>query len=148
MAGRGEGHFSRTLYGTAGSLGIPGDRSGHPLRLVQRINGKDVEVPQDELLKLVPDFKLEPTTAALFGGDRLTSYSMPWTDIDAGLLAIEHDDFVSAILEDHQPEVSGEGGLRDLALMFGFLESERAGRIVHVEELISGAVSAYQNELD
>ena len=148
MAGRGEGHFSRMIYGTAGSLSIPGDRSGRPLHLVQRVNGKDVEVPADEVLKLVPDFKLEPTTAALFGGDRLASYDLPWTDIDAGLLAIEHDDFVSAILENRQPEVSGEGGLRDLALMFGFIESEMAGRILNVEELMSGAVSAYQAELE
>lgn len=148
MAGRGIGHFSRIIYGTGGSLSIPGDRTGHPLQLVQRVNGKDIAVPDDELLRLVPEFHVDATTAALFGGERLASYNLPWYDIDAGLLAIEHDDFASAILESRQPEVSGEAGLRDLAVMYGFLESERVGRIVHIDELISGAVSAYQNELE
>ena len=148
MAGRGAGHFSRVIYGTRGTLSTPGDRTGKPLQLVQRRDGQDVTVPAEELLALVPDFKLEPTTAALFGGERLTSYELPWTEIDAGLLAVEHDDFVSAILDDRQPEVSGEGGLRDLAVMYGLLESERLGRIVHVEELISGAVSGYQDAIE
>jgi predicted dehydrogenase len=148
MAGRGTGHYQRVIYGMGGSLNVPGDRTGHPLHLTQRRDGKDVAVPVEELLALVPDFALEPTTAALFGGERLTSYSLPWTDIDAGLLAVEHDDFVSAILDDRPPEVSGEDGLRDLALVYGFLESERLGRVVHIDEPLSGAVSSYQDELE
>ncbi len=148
MAGRGAGHFSRMIHGTGGTLSIPGDRTGRPLQLVQRRGGDDVPIAPEDLLALVPDFRLDPTTAALFGGDRLTSYDLPWADIDAGLLAIEHDDFVSAILEHRAPEVSGEGGLRDLALMYGLLESERLGRITHIEELIIGAVSSYQDELE
>ena len=148
LAGRGAGHFNRIIYGTGGSLAIPGDRSGHALQLTQRVNGKDVAVPTEELLALVPDFALEPTTAALFGGERLTTYNLPWTDIDAGLLAIEHDDLVSAVLDQRAPEVSGEDGLRSLALVYGFFESERLGRIVHVDELLSGSVSAYQDELE
>lgn len=148
MAGRGTGHFSRVIYGTGGSLQIPGDRTGQALQLTQRINGKDVAVPAEELLGLVPNFALEPTTAALFGGERLTTYTLPWSDIDAGLLAIEHDDMASAILDDRAPEVTGENGLRDLALAYGFIESERLGRIVHTDELLNGTVSAYQDELE
>jgi predicted dehydrogenase len=148
MAGRGAGHFSRIIYGTGGSLQIPGDRTGQALQLTQRINGKDVSVPTEELLALVPDFILEPTTAALFGGECLTTYTLPWADIDAGLLAIEHDDMTSAILDDRAPEVTGVDGLRDLALAYGFIESERLGRIVRTEELLDGTVSAYQDELE
>ena len=147
MAGRGEGHFTRTIYGTGGSLGIPSDRSGKPLNLVQRKDGKDVPVAADDVLGLVPDFKLDDTTAALFGGSRLASYQLDWTDIDAGLIAIEYDDLVSAILENREPEVNGEDGLRSLALMYGFLESERTGRMLSADELISGNVAAYQDEL-
>jgi predicted dehydrogenase len=148
MAGRGAGHFSRVIYGTGGSLAIPPDRTGQPLQLTQRRNGKDTSIPREDVLSLVPGFALDPATAALFGGERLTAYSMPWADIDAGLLAIEHDDFTSAILDDRPPEVSGTDGLRSLALAYGFLESERLGRIVHIDELLSGAVSAYQDELE
>ena len=148
MAGRGTGHFSRVIYGTGGSLTIPGDRTGHSLQLTLRRDGKDVPIPVEELLALVPDFTLDPATAALFGGERLTSYTLPWTDIDAGLLAIEHDDFASAILNDRPPEVRGEEGLRALAMAYGFLESERLGRTVRMDELLNGKVSAYQDELE
>ena len=148
MAGRGEGHFSRMIYGTGGSLSLPPDRSGQPLRCVQRVNGKDVPVPEEALLALVPDFKLDDTTAALFGGPRLSSYQMDWTDIDASLIAIEYDDLANAILNDCEPEVNGEQGNRSLALMYGFLESQRLGRMVSADELTSGRVSAYQDELE
>lgn len=145
MAGRGEGHFMRALYGTAGSLGIPGDRVGQPLRLVRRIDGKDVPVEPADALALVPDFKLDPTTAALFGGERLASYTLPWADIDANLIAIEYDDFALAITHDREPEVNGEDGLRSLALIYGFIETDRTGRVASARELMDGAVSAYQD---
>ena len=148
MAGRGQGHFTRAIYGTGGSLILPPDRSGQPVQLVQRIDGRDVAVPQSELLALVPGFALDDTTAALFGGARLTSYEMAWADIDANLIAIEYDDFAAAILHDHEPEVNGEMGLRSLALMYGFIESQRAGRVLSAEDLVSGAVAGYQDELE
>jgi predicted dehydrogenase len=77
---------------------------------------------------------LHATTAALFGQERLASYDFPWTDIDANLVAIELDDFARAISTGDSPEVSGEMGLRSLAIAYGILESERAGRILAVEE--------------
>ena len=148
MAGRGEGHFSRMIFGTAGSLSLPPDRSGQPVNCVQRVNGQDVPVPKEALLALVPSFKLDDTTAALFGGSRLSSYQMDWADIDASLIAIEYDDLANAILNDCEPEVNGEQGNRSLALMYGFLESQRLGRMVSADELTSGRVSAYQDELE
>ncbi len=152
MAGRGEGHFLRMIYGTQGSLKLPPDRSGQAVQCVQRVNGKDVPVPEAELLALVPSFKLDDTTAALFGGPhhapRLSSYQMDWAAIDASLIAIEYDDLANAILNNCEPEVNGEQGNRSLALMYGFLESQRLGRMVSADELTSGQVSAYQDELE
>ena len=113
LAGRGESQFSRMMYGTGGSLSIPPDRTGRPLKLMQRRNGEDITVAEEEHLALVPDFTLDETTAELFGGDRLTSYTLPWSDIDANLLAVEYDDFAQAILTGRDPEVSGQ---RRLAL--------------------------------
>ncbi len=136
IAGRGEPMFARTIYGAGGSLSIPGDRSGKPLSLVQRRAGADAAVPHDELLRLVPDFALDATAAALFGGERLSSYDIPWADIDANLLAIEQADFADAILNDREPEVNGEQGLRALAVMAGLLESEGLGRILSLEEIL------------
>lgn len=147
MAGRGEGLFSRVIYGTGGSLNIPGDRIGKPLGLFQRQAGKDISIPVEELLKLVPDFALDATTAALFGSERLTSYAMAWADIDANLLGIEQADFVDAVVNDRQPEVTGEQGLRSLALVFGLLESERLKRMVTLDEVLQRRDLPYEMEL-
>lgn len=147
LAGRGHNHTSRVIYGTAGSLVIPNDRSGHPLQLSIRHDGVDTLVTEAEQLCLVPDFALDPTTAALFGADRLSHYDLPWAEIDAGLLAIELDDFARAILAGRSPEVSGETGQRSLAIVYGFLESERAGRIISVDEMLRGETAAYQATL-
>jgi predicted dehydrogenase len=147
LAGRGESSFSRVIYGTGGSLSIPGDRTGRPLGLVQRRAGKDVPVPQEELLKLVPDFALDKTTAALFGGDRLPSYELAWADIDANLLGIEQADFVESVINDREPEVTGEQGLRSLALVFGLLESERLGRMVTLDEVLKRRDLPYEAEI-
>jgi predicted dehydrogenase len=148
MAGRGQSYFHRAIYGTGGSLQIPGDRSGSPLQLTLRRSGKDEMVTEADALSLVPGFALDATTAALFGSERLSRYEMEFADIDANLIAVEYDDFASAILDDRRPEVSGEEGLRSLALAYGFLESERSGRMVGIDELLSGGVAAYQDDLE
>jgi predicted dehydrogenase len=148
MAGRGESHFTRTVYGMGGTLAIPGDRTGQPLRLTLRRDGKDEIVPDDALLELAPHFALDEVTAALFGGERLTHYEMEWADIDANLLGIEQVDFVDAIMHDREPEVTGAQGLRSLALMMGFLESERVGRAVIAEEMLSGSTRVYEAEIE
>lgn len=148
MAGRGASHFHRAVYGDGGSLVIPMDRTGQPLQLTVRRDGKDIPVSESEQLALVPDFALDSTTAALFGSERLSSYHMEFAEIDANLIAIEYDDFAGAILEDRPPEVDGMGGLRSLALVYGFLEAERLGRPVTAESLLSGEVSPYQDELE
>ena len=149
LAGRGESHFQRVILGTAGSLTIPVDRSGNPLTpTLRRSDGRDEAIPEDAQLRLVPDFALDATTAALFGGDRPTSYSLDWAAIDANLLAVEYDDFAEAIVADRSPEVAGEDGLRSLAIAYGFLEADRLGRVVTVNELLRGDASPYQDEIE
>ena len=136
LAGRGEPSWKRMVYGTGGSLEVPGDRSGKPVSVVQRKAGKDEAVPAEAVLGLVPDFALDATTAALFGGERLASYELPWTTIDANLLAIEQADFVDAMVTGREPEVTGEQGLRSLALLAGLLAAERHGRMLTLEEIL------------
>ena len=147
-AGRGETHFTRMLYGTKGSLSIPRDRSGQPLTLTLRHNGKDEQIPESAHLPLVPDFHLDATTAALFGGERLSSYTIDFADIDANLLAVELADFVDAITEDRAPEVTGIEGLRALAVVYGFLESARSGGTVFIDRFMQGEESSYFSEIE
>jgi predicted dehydrogenase len=146
MAGRGDGYFHRAIYGIGGSLLIPEDRSGKPLRLSQRRDGRDTAA--EDLLALVPDFALDDVTAALFGTERLATYSLAWADIDANLLGIEQADFAAAIVENREPEVTGEQGLRSLAAVFGFLESELVGHPVSVDDMLNGSSAVYEAQLE
>jgi predicted dehydrogenase len=148
LGGRGDSHFTRVVHGTGGSLVIPQDRTGKPLRLVLRRDGVDEKVDGDELLSLVPEFRLDEVTAALFGGDRITTYDLPFADIDANLLAIEQADFADAVAYGRAPEVDGVFGLRSLAIAYGLLESERLGRPAVVSELIRNEDTPYQTEID
>lgn len=148
FAGRGESHFMRVIYGERGSLSIPPDRSGRPLKLVQRRHGEDVEIAADDLPGLAPDWRLDDTTAALFGGDRRATYTLEWADVDANLLAIEQSDFAEAIRAGREPEVSGVDGLRSLAIAYGFLDAERLGRSVMIDDLLRGEPAPYQQEIE
>ena len=62
--------------------------------------------------------------------------------------ALEAHQFLSAIASGAPPELSGAEGLRDLAAAFAVLESSHAGVPVRVADVESGAVSAYQDELN
>jgi predicted dehydrogenase len=147
LAGRGESHFTRMVYGTSGTLAIPQDRSGRPLRLTLRRNGRDEVISPEDILSLLPAYALDATTSALFGSDRLAEYHMDFADIDANLLAIEQADFADAIREGRAPEVDGRFGLRSLAIAYGFIESERLGRMLDIERLAAGEDSPYQDEI-
>ena len=70
-AARGEGMWKRALYGSLGSMDLPGDRSGRRMKLYRE--GEET-IDDARLLDLVPDFHLDEATAALFGGDRLFEY--------------------------------------------------------------------------
>ena len=143
-AGRGETHFTRMIYGTKGSLAIPRDRSGQPLGLMVRRDGTDEAVPEADHLGLVPEFRLDATTATLFGGERLSSYNLKFDDIDANLLA----DFADAIAADRAPEVAGIEGLRALAVIYGFLESARSGGTVFIDRFMQGEESSYFSDIE
>ncbi|MCC7021181.1 MAG: hypothetical protein IT338_00050, partial [Thermomicrobiales bacterium] len=41
-----------------------------------------------------------------------------------------------------------EMGLRSLAISYGFLESQRLGRILPVDALLDGRSTPYQDEID
>jgi predicted dehydrogenase len=147
LAGRGESHFSRVIYGSKGSLSIPLDRTGKPLSLTLRRDGHDDRIETDELLAMVPEYHLDAITSRLFGGERVTSYEMEFCDIDANLLAIEHADFTAAIAEHRQPEVHGAIGLRSLAIANGLMESELLGRSLTVDEVLTQFDLPYQQSL-
>jgi predicted dehydrogenase len=62
--------------------------------------------------------------------------------------ALELLDFIRAVDAGTDTEVSATEGLADLASAYAILESSAAGTPVSVEDVASGAVSLYQDEID
>ncbi|MFN7471878.1 MAG: Gfo/Idh/MocA family protein [Roseiflexaceae bacterium] len=62
--------------------------------------------------------------------------------------AISQYDWLCAIAGMGQPETSAEEGIRDLAAAYAILESQHSGRHVRVADVLSGAVSGYQDPIN
>lgn len=146
--GRGSSRFERSVHGRRGALDIPRDRTGGAVRLQL----EDRTLEGKEILGLLPDFSLNDITARLFGADGVV-YDLPDVAhaemaLDARLLAIEYHDFAEAVLQGRAPEVDGRDGMIAVAAILGAYESAAVGRAVELEELLSGAVRTYQEEID
>jgi predicted dehydrogenase len=137
--------WARHIYGSSGSMALPEDRSGGRIRLA--LDGRGA-IDDDRILDLVPDFHLDPVTAALFGGDRLSTYSLPFAETDRKLLAVEYADFAAAILGEHPAEVDAEQGSRSVAVAYALLESGALGRPVTVADVLAEQVDGYQQPIN
>ncbi len=142
-AGHGEPIWLRQIHGSRGSLDIPVDRSGSALRL--HLGGQPYH---GDLLELVPDFRLDTVTAALFGGERISSYNFSFAETDCRLLAVEYADFAQAIRGEHPPEVNAEQGARAVAGIYAMLESGTIGRAVTIADVLDGQIATYQQSID
>ena len=149
IEGRGGHGWERSVHGRWGALYAPGERNGKPV--VLRL--EDRELRGKEILALLPDFHLDEMTARLFGEDGV-EYDLPLDAphpgyaIDARHLAIEYHDFGRAILTGSPPEVDGHGGMRAVAAIVGAYESAQVGRSLTMDEILSGDVREYQQEID
>jgi predicted dehydrogenase len=144
-AGHGQPQHGRFVYGSKGSLQSPGDRNGRPLKLF--FDG-GAEISDERILEYAPSYKLSPLATELFGGERVWTYNFPFVETDAKILALEYHEFADCIQNKKQPEVTGEVGRRDVALVYALFESGKLGRAVTLDELESVSVDAYQREID
>ena len=144
-ATRGQGMWKRAIYGSLGSMDLPGDRSGRRLTLF--LEGRE-PVDDGRLLELVPDFHLDEGTAALFGGDRLFEYDFPFPETDRKLIAVEYWEFGTCIRNRRPPEVDAAQGARSVALCYALMESQAVGRAVTVDEVLEDRLSDYQAEIN
>jgi predicted dehydrogenase len=144
-SGHGQRLWARQIYGSTGSLSLPVDRTGDPISLQRE---GQPEIRSAALLDLVPEFKLDPVTASLFGGERLAEYAFSFAETDRKLLAVEYADFAAAIRGEHPPEVDAEQGARSVAISYAWLESSLAGRPVPVAEVLAEQIAGYQRSID
>lgn len=143
-SGRGKVYGERVLHGRRGSLEIPPDRSDGDAVL----HLEDGTRIGREILELLPDFTLDPVTTAVLGADGTGGKGAPWADVDAGHVAIELADFIDAVLDKRAPEVDGWCGLRALAVVHAGFESGILGRTVSVDEILTGGLHGYQDDID
>ena len=144
-AGHGAGFGGRMVFGSAGSMTLPGDRSGGAIT-VHLDGGERLE--GQALLDHVPEFRLDANTAALFGAERLCGYDQPFTVTDAGLLAVEYAELADAIRGGAPPEVDAEQGMSAVASYYALLESGVSGMPARVQDVLAGHIDAYQRELN
>jgi predicted dehydrogenase len=141
--GRGYGH--KVIYGSAGSL-IPGGIRNGVSPLLHLDDGD--EMSGERLLELVPDFHLDAITAALFGGERMASYAMPFPDADRKLLAIEIHELADCIIEGKIPEVDGLVGRKAVAICYAAFESSCLNRPVTLDEIEDERACTYEAEIN
>jgi predicted dehydrogenase len=144
-AGHGQGLRQRVVYGSKGSLHLPGDRTGNPITLTMDGEGS---ISDERILDFIPEFRLDKVTSLLFGGERIWRYEFPFPETDRKLLAVEYADFAESILKGRPPEVDPVRAARAVGLTYAMLESSRLGRPVTIEEVMKEEVSAYQDEIN
>ena len=132
--------------GSEGTLYRPPSRQGTSPRIV-REDGTIIE--DDALLDLVPDFEIDDVTSTLWDGERrMSSYEMDFRKIDAKIIAIEYMDLARSVIDGRSPEVGSTEGMAALALAYGVMESGDANNAVSIDDVLSGAVSRFQDEID
>ena len=144
-AGHGRRYRHRELFGSQGALIPGGTRNG--VSPVIHVDGQG-EIIGDALLDLVPDFGLDEITARLFGGERLSSYEMPFQDADRKLLAIEYYELADCIEKGRNPEVDGLVGRRAMALCYAGFESSVLNRPDTLDEIEAEEVDSYEAEIN
>ena len=106
------------------------------------------DVTDERVLDHAPSYRLEPLAAMLFGGERPSSYDFDFVTTDRKLIALEYAELATCIRTGAGPEVDGPTGRGAVALVHALFESQVAGRPVTLAEVESGAVDAYQREID
>lgn len=142
QAGGGDGKFLRRIYGTEGMIECPEDRSGDPVMVDLKADGK---LEGKQVLELVPNFHLNSAIGKMFGKDRMTSYQMEFNEGDRKITASEYWELSNCLLTDVKPEVGLTEAVSALAAVLAMLESGHIGRPVGLNEIISGKVSVYQS---
>ena len=145
-ASQGYGLGDSVVVGSEGTLYRPPSRSGIGPRIVR---GDGTFIEGDDLLGLVPDFEIDEITSTLWDGERrMSSYEMDFRKIDAKIIAIEYMDLARAATNGGSPEVGSTEGMAALALAYGVVESGESHQAVLLDDVISGKVRRYQDEID
>ena len=129
-------HNTVVYYGTEGAINDPGDPFHGP-RMTAELRRADGTARTLENLHRA---YLEELGAA--GRDQV--FPLGLTDG----FALEVYDFVTAIRDGREPEVSAEAGMRAKAIAQTLYESALRGEVVRVDDVISGKIDDYQRPIN
>ncbi|MFN8524116.1 MAG: Gfo/Idh/MocA family oxidoreductase [Chloroflexota bacterium] len=145
QAGHGLPLRSRHVYGSTGSLELPGDRNGRPIKL--HLDDGTV-IDDDRILDYAPSYRLSPLAAELFGGERVWTYKLDFNETDSRILALEYHELGHCASTGQRPEVTGEEARADVAFTYAPFESGQLGRPVTMAEMVDASADVYQREID
>lgn len=120
-------------------------------------SGKEIQINTEENIKLnneqisemTKDFDLDAVTKKVFNtSKRITGYDLPFKIVDRKLIALELQDFGTAISNNSQPEVTGEIGLEALSLIYSILESGHIGEPVNFNDVYNDRIKKYQKPIN
>jgi predicted dehydrogenase len=135
------------VYGAGGSLTLPANRTGQPLKVTPIGRAEPLSI--EDLFVELPHFRLDEATSLLFGGKkRLGSYALSFAEIDRKLIAVELTDFADAILDRRQPEIGGVDGINAVAFVYAVLESGHARTPCEFAAVVDDRINTYQQEIN
>lgn len=141
-SGRGKHYGERSVHGSRGSMEVPPDRTDGDVV----VHLEDRDLSGDDLRQELGDrLRLSVATRAVLGPDGTGGKGASWSQVDAGYLAVEIDDFVDAVQSGRPPEVDGTGGLRALAIVHAIFESGLTHREIVVQDVVEGRAHSYQD---
>ena len=147
IAAPGERSSADIVYCGKGSMRLPGSRSGRPAKVT--LMDADEPLSDEDVLALVPEFELDDLTAQIFDDRRrFASYETRFGQADAKLIALELQDFAEAVLNDREPDVTGQVGLEAVALVYAILESGHLHQPVSFGDVAADRVNGYQQEIN
>ena len=147
MAAQGPGLQRFSVVGSSGQIDLPGVRSGRPLGVF--LGTSQEPCTDDEVLALVPDFRLDDRTAKFFGGERLATYGDAGEGVggsaDLKLIAMELAELLDAIDGEGVLEVDAATGLTAVALVMAVHESSESRQVVQLSDVRDGSLSVFQD---
>jgi len=159
LAAAGEGIWRRMIYLEDGSIDVPMERTGQPVK-VSRPSDQDylsllphtifTGQRQGEPYKLTldeSDIVYDLETRLLFRG-LLNGYAMDFWEADGKLIALELLDFLRSVQGYSQPETSGVEGTLSVAMLMAALESAYTGRELSIDEILELKVEALQGRIN
>ena len=96
------------------------------------------------MLAIAKEYELDPLSKHFFP----SGITQGDPEVDWKLIALEYHELSEAILDGRPLEIDGEEGMRDVAASHALCESMIAKRAVTMDEMVSGHVYAYQEEID